>query len=801
MSTITQFPSGNTQYRIEFDYLARTFVVVTLVNNSNPTMNRVLEVGRDYRFLNPTMIEMLVDQSGFDIVSIHRRTGTDLVVDFRNGSVLTASDLTNSELQAIHIAEEGRDQTVDLAKEYADAAGISAGNAKDSEDEARRIAESIKASGQISYITRRSFEKGFNVITWNEVLLWEEDGEYYRWDGGLPKTVPVGSTPETTGGIGLGAWVSVGDAALRSQISDPDGASRYPELQMARWRDEGDVRGWGAKGDGVTDDTAALQECFNSVSRAVFPKDQKRTYMVSNLTIPKGLSVVGNGLDSTIIKQIAGSSGYIMSAISDDFRLIDFSLNGNYFAGTRYDNPGVINTPNGAGLYTKGRGFDIRIMVVNTAGIGWLAENPGTEVSTVYQQPIDVDIIIRDCGKEGIIFRGPGDGRISRAWVGVCGILPLPAASSTVAMSDYYSGSPVDGFVIDSTTVELGDIHTYAHWSGTGFRTRNNVRLTKGGRVISESNRAQANISQNTYGSLFLDVRNQSLLHPNWTAAVPTYTGTDTTGMPEFDLITCDANFGFKLEATIKKLIVSGPYVVGSRGAVINGNCQTDITYSNSTATSGPESGSLYSGDAVLFTSNHGGNHKVTAQNVNGIAVNVVGAGMRVDFDATTCVTGLKRTSTSNGLRGNNITGSIYRCTTGFVSTGQPASENIDLSMELLTGQVAFSGDTPNLDKAQNWNISASVNNVGYSTRQRLSANLDISTAGAKTVIIPHRFLYTPDFRQVQLTIDDRATPTTSTVTCWVNDITATNIVVGYRPSEADTDTSRANLRVNVMVQ
>lgn len=219
MSTITQFPSGNTQYRIEFDYLARTFVVVTLVNSSNPTLNRVLEVGRDYRFLNPTMIEMLVDQSGFDIVRIHRQTGTDLVVDFRNGSVLTASDLTNAELQAIHIAEEGRDQTVDLAKEYADAAGSSAGNAKDSEDEARRIAESIRESGRISYITRRSFEKGFNVITWNEVLLWEEDGEYYRWDGTLPKNVPAGSTPETSGGIGLGAWVSVGDATLRSDLA------------------------------------------------------------------------------------------------------------------------------------------------------------------------------------------------------------------------------------------------------------------------------------------------------------------------------------------------------------------------------------------------------------------------------------------------------------------------------------------------------------------------------------------------------------------------------------------------------
>lgn len=273
MSTITQFPSGNTQYRIEFDYLARTFVVVTLVNSSNPTLNRVLEVGRDYRFLNPTMIEMLVDQSGFDIVRIHRQTGTDLVVDFRNGSVLTASDLTNAELQAIHIAEEGRDQTVDLAKEYADAAGASAGNAKDSEDEARRIADNIKASGQIGYITRRSFEKGFNVTTWNEVLLWEEDGDYYRWDGTLPKNVPAGSTPETSGGIGLGAWVSVGDASLRSNLIDSSqgkGSSLItfnsgiePRLLSDKLGDIYTAKDAGIIGDG-SDETSKLLNLINN---------------------------------------------------------------------------------------------------------------------------------------------------------------------------------------------------------------------------------------------------------------------------------------------------------------------------------------------------------------------------------------------------------------------------------------------------------------------------------------------------------------------------------------------------------
>lgn len=217
--TITQFPAGGTQYRISFDYLARPFVVVTLVNSSDNSKNKVLTVGVDYKFVTITSIEMLSSQSGFDIVQIHRFTSTELVVDFRDGSVLTANDLTNAELQAIHIAEEGRDQTVDLARQYAEAAGSSANKAKGSENEARRLVESMKSAGLMGYITRKSFEKGFRMTEWNEVLLQESSGEYFRWDGAFPKVVPAGSTPESTGGQGAGKWLSVGDATLRTELA------------------------------------------------------------------------------------------------------------------------------------------------------------------------------------------------------------------------------------------------------------------------------------------------------------------------------------------------------------------------------------------------------------------------------------------------------------------------------------------------------------------------------------------------------------------------------------------------------
>jgi hypothetical protein len=72
-------------------------------------------------------------------------------------------------------------------------------------------------------IPLKSFQAGAplpgNKLTLaNQALQNETDGEYYRWDGVLPKAVPPGSTPESTGGVGINAWISVGDAALRSNL-------------------------------------------------------------------------------------------------------------------------------------------------------------------------------------------------------------------------------------------------------------------------------------------------------------------------------------------------------------------------------------------------------------------------------------------------------------------------------------------------------------------------------------------------------------------------------------------------------
>ena len=549
---------------------------------------------------------------------------------------------------------------------------------------------------------------------------------------------------------------------------------------------------------GAIDATSYLQNGINYLSskiRGGTMEIPSGIILFTQLIIPDNVRLVGDGYFQTTLKQIAGTNATAIIANASNFSIINLGIDCNYFTSAWNSASGTLGNTTGNGLEVQGFGFTIDILLNNVAGVGAWFKNPGPENSASRIAVYDISIVGRDFGKEGIIIQGPNDGMLRKAWIGRAGILPRPAAETAAATSSVYSGAQVDGIVIDGANIEIGDVHTYACWSGTGFRTRNTVRLTEGGRVIAESSRAQVNISANTYGSAFFDVRSLSLLHPNWTGAIPAYTLPDAS----FDGVTIAASSGFVCRVTCKRTITQVARVVGSTAVVVTNDAQVDLNYSNSTAPSGDtEAGGLYSGIGLYSSSSVGGMLKVSGKNCNGDLVHLAGAGQTVIFNARTCTVGLRRVSPTNSLRGNNITGSVYRCTTGFVSTGQPASENIDLSMELLTGQVPFTGDSPDLGRSQNWNISASVNNVGYSTSQRLRANLDISTAGDKTVSIPHRFLYTPDFRQIQLTIDDRSTPTTSTVRTWVKDVTATDVVVGYRVDTGDSDPDRANLRVNV---
>lgn len=65
-----------------------------------------------------------------------------------------------------------------------------------------------------------TFSTGYTITDQKQCLLNLADNKYYQWFGALPKVVPAGSTPETTGGIGAGAWVDRTDVTLRSELAE-----------------------------------------------------------------------------------------------------------------------------------------------------------------------------------------------------------------------------------------------------------------------------------------------------------------------------------------------------------------------------------------------------------------------------------------------------------------------------------------------------------------------------------------------------------------------------------------------------
>lgn len=85
--------------------------------------------------------------------------------------------------------------------------------------------QAMNAFGYV-ILTGKTFTTGATINNPNEVLLNTADGEYYKWTGSFasgPKVVPASSTPASTGGIGPGTWIGVGDASLRTALAANDG--------------------------------------------------------------------------------------------------------------------------------------------------------------------------------------------------------------------------------------------------------------------------------------------------------------------------------------------------------------------------------------------------------------------------------------------------------------------------------------------------------------------------------------------------------------------------------------------------
>lgn len=99
-----------TDFTVPFDYLKKSFVTVRLGPGTILTGGDYGDTGSDYYFLDKTTIRLKVAPSSGESLTIRRYTSaTERVVTFKDASILKATDLDTSQVQAFHIAEEGRD--------------------------------------------------------------------------------------------------------------------------------------------------------------------------------------------------------------------------------------------------------------------------------------------------------------------------------------------------------------------------------------------------------------------------------------------------------------------------------------------------------------------------------------------------------------------------------------------------------------------------------------------------------------------------------------------------------------------
>lgn len=234
-----------------------------------------------------------------------------------------------------------------------------------------------------------SFQEGANLTRSDEALRWalpDGDGEYYRWDGELPKTVPAGSTPESTGGVGIGAWIGVGDSALRSEVFSLNGGVTRGFQTVDDMKNFTDIAaghtystaGYYVAGDNggaiyIADTTGDTPDGYGDhvASNGVFlrlisqPTDLNHGVKVSGTYVPADARHNRNALQSMLRNPrwsettcVANGKYYILGSVNIGRSNIRWTINKGCFIVGRYDDPSIPTPDQAGGMFNFVDYFD-----------------------------------------------------------------------------------------------------------------------------------------------------------------------------------------------------------------------------------------------------------------------------------------------------------------------------------------------------------------------------------------------------------------------------------------------------------
>lgn len=220
------------------------------------------------------------------------------------------------------------------------------------------------------------------------------------------------------------------------------------------------VKSYGVKGDGVTDDTLKIQAVIdNNVGKTIF--FPQGTYMVSGIKLITNTVIMGSHFSNTTIKLINNANKDVFS--NKDVLCNTVNINNIAIHGNKTQQLG------GSGIKLVGNAIRIKDVLIDSCYDDGI--NLSTIESNVVPNPILSQILncgIARCGKNGIV-NGVPDVNINGTFVVTNGLLE----------KDKYDG------IVANSAVKIVNCHVWGVQDGVGHRYA--LNLNSAGNLVSNS--------------------------------------------------------------------------------------------------------------------------------------------------------------------------------------------------------------------------------------------------------------------------------------------------------------------------
>ena len=478
--------ASQTDFVITYPYLAETDVIVY--------QNGSVVSTDDYIFATAALIRLDTGATVGDAVTLQRNTTqATRRVDFTAGPVVEA-DLDNSALQLFYMSQESLDRAnISIGSDTAliwDAENIRikdvgtptlGGDAVNKTYADSLVAAAVTseehtatASQTVFTLTGITYTPGVNNLTVFINGVHQASGAYTETSA----TVVTFSSGLTVGDLVVfhsAEILTTTTSQASVSVYTPDGTGAVDTNVQAKLRERVSVKDFGAIGNGVTDDTAAIQLALTAARSVYFPAG---TYEAQGLSVPANTVVYGDGASTTLRDQTAAVARHMFTLAGDNIKLRDMVIEGGQGASTSTyyaTNTAIVNA-NDAADYSD---IELSGLEIRGWGAGGISIYRPERVYCHHNY-------IHDCGRHGIFYFGGNDSHIhdnhiSDMGPGSGGAAPFINAYGVSLTNDISTASFPQS---DGCTIKNNRIDNITTWEGIDVHGAVNFEIS--GNVVTD---------------------------------------------------------------------------------------------------------------------------------------------------------------------------------------------------------------------------------------------------------------------------------------------------------------------------